>query len=199
MCGQSQQIYTPCLDSRPSSPLHVIHYSGCMAWRVESCHSSCWHWSASLLCLSVSPQSCHDKLIELFSEKLHLIGLAALVIGIIMVSVRLKTRTYISHSSGVERLTTWPLPAFISCDKDAGIEIYWIKLLCPFSPFRFLRWSSPWCSAVGSVTALGYTRSPANKQQQFTSAYNYFIMCFYASAPFPFNDSTKQWISLLLF
>ncbi|GLD58806.1 CD81 antigen-like protein [Lates japonicus] len=36
-------------------------------------------------CLATRSQSCHDKLIELFSEKLHLIGLAALVIGIIMV------------------------------------------------------------------------------------------------------------------
>lgn len=32
------------------------------------------------------PQSCHDKLIELFSEKLYLIGLAALVVAVIMVS-----------------------------------------------------------------------------------------------------------------
>ncbi|KAF0041017.1 hypothetical protein F2P81_006915 [Scophthalmus maximus] len=30
-------------------------------------------------------QSCHDKLIELFSEKLHLIGLAALVVAVIMI------------------------------------------------------------------------------------------------------------------
>lgn len=36
---------------------------------------------------SVSIQSCHDKLIELFSEKLYLIGLAALVVAVIMVSV----------------------------------------------------------------------------------------------------------------
>lgn len=35
----------------------------------------------------VSSQSCHDKLIELFSEKLYLIGLAALVVAVIMVSV----------------------------------------------------------------------------------------------------------------
>lgn len=37
---------------------------------------------------AVSPlQSCHDKLIELFSEKLYLIGLAALAVAVIMVSV----------------------------------------------------------------------------------------------------------------
>lgn len=35
-------------------------------------------------------QSCHHKLIELFSGKLYLIGLAALVVAVIMVSVRLK-------------------------------------------------------------------------------------------------------------
>lgn len=32
-------------------------------------------------------QSCHIKLIDLFSEKLYLIGLAALVVAVIMVSV----------------------------------------------------------------------------------------------------------------
>lgn len=32
-------------------------------------------------------QSCHVKLIELFSEKLYLIGLAALVVAVIMVSI----------------------------------------------------------------------------------------------------------------
>ena len=41
---------------------------------------------------SVSTQSCHDKLVELFSEKLYLIGLAALVVAVIMVSVRSKCK-----------------------------------------------------------------------------------------------------------
>ncbi|TNN00214.1 hypothetical protein fugu_011460 [Takifugu bimaculatus] len=46
---------------------------------------------ASTLCPRKSPedflksQSCHDKLVELFSEKLYLIGLAALVVGVIMI------------------------------------------------------------------------------------------------------------------
>ena len=40
--------------------------------------------------ISASSQSCHDKLIELFSEKLYLIGLAALVVANIMVSVTVK-------------------------------------------------------------------------------------------------------------
>uniref|UniRef100_A0A3B4YJ50 Tetraspanin n=1 Tax=Seriola lalandi dorsalis TaxID=1841481 RepID=A0A3B4YJ50_SERLL len=46
---------------------------------------------ASALCPKKSPedflqsQSCHDKLVELFSEKLHLIGLAALVVAVIMI------------------------------------------------------------------------------------------------------------------
>lgn len=76
--------------------------------------------------LSPPPQSCHDKLIELFSEKLYLIGLAALVVAVIMVSVRLD----VSHS-GVKRFTTWPeAPAFISCDTDAGA--------CPIKPSLFL-------------------------------------------------------------
>lgn len=39
------------------------------------------------LLASVSTQSCHDKLIELFSEKLYLIGLAALVVAVVMVSI----------------------------------------------------------------------------------------------------------------
>lgn len=51
--------------------------------------SSCWH-DQRLYSPSVSSQSCHDKLIELFSEKLYLIGLAALVVAVIMVSVRVK-------------------------------------------------------------------------------------------------------------
>ncbi|KAM7396837.1 hypothetical protein PAMP_019846 [Pampus punctatissimus] len=33
----------------------------------------------------LTSQSCHDKLIELFSEKLYLIGLAALVVAVIMI------------------------------------------------------------------------------------------------------------------
>ncbi|KAI3371246.1 hypothetical protein L3Q82_023857, partial [Scortum barcoo] len=47
---------------------------------------------ASTLCPRKSPEeflsqplSCHDKLIELFSEKLYLIGLAALVVAVIMI------------------------------------------------------------------------------------------------------------------
>lgn len=45
----------------------------------------------SAVCPKKSPedflksQSCHDKLIELFSEKLYLIGLAALVVAVIMI------------------------------------------------------------------------------------------------------------------
>lgn len=49
-------------------------------------------FSFGLASASVSPQSCHTKLIELFSEKLYLIGLAALVVAVIMVSVGLKRR-----------------------------------------------------------------------------------------------------------
>lgn len=62
-------------------------------------------FSFGLSSASVSPQSCHTKLIELFSEKLYLIGLAALVVAVIMVSVGLKRRkTDVSHSCGVKRL-----------------------------------------------------------------------------------------------
>lgn len=58
-------------------------------------------------CLHVNPpQSCHTKLIDLFSEKLYLIGLAALAVAVIMVSVRLKK---------CGRKT----PAFISRDASA--------------------------------------------------------------------------------
>lgn len=48
-------------------------------------HSALW----PLLCISPCPrQSCHPKLIGLFSEKLYLIGLAALAVAVIMVSVK---------------------------------------------------------------------------------------------------------------
>ncbi|KAK2842376.1 hypothetical protein Q5P01_012576 [Channa striata] len=45
---------------------------------------------SATLCPKKSPdlmehQSCHDKLVELFSEKLYLIGLAALVVAVIMI------------------------------------------------------------------------------------------------------------------
>lgn len=59
-------------------------------------HSSLW----PLVCISPSPpQSCHAKLIELFSKKLYLIGLAALAVAVIMVSVKKcvrKTPAFIS-------------------------------------------------------------------------------------------------------
>ena len=41
----------------------------------------------SLLFFSPQTQSCHVKLIDLFSEKLYLIGLAALAVAVIMVGV----------------------------------------------------------------------------------------------------------------
>ena len=42
-----------------------------------------------VFCAVLSPQSCHVKLIDLFSEKLYLIGLAALAVACIMVGVAL--------------------------------------------------------------------------------------------------------------
>lgn len=64
--------------------------------RKKKSHSSPW----PLVCISPSPpQSCHTKLIELFSEKLYLIGLAALAVAVIMVSVKKcgrKTPAFIS-------------------------------------------------------------------------------------------------------
>lgn len=69
-----------------------------------------------------------------------------------------------------------PVFVFLSAvirDAGAWIETYWIKLFCLFFPFRSLRWSSPWCSVVGSETVLEYTRN-----HQSASAYNETILLF---------------------
>lgn len=42
--------------------------------------------------------------------------------------------------------------------------------------FRSLRWSSPWCSAVASVTALEYTSSPTDSSSHTVLYWDYFIV-----------------------
>lgn len=79
-----------CCDSRLSSQLHVMMTPSSLQRGPHSASVS-------------SSESCHTKLTELFSEKLHLIGLAALVVAVIMVSVR--SRVNISHTPASDTLS----------------------------------------------------------------------------------------------
>uniref|UniRef100_A0A3Q3ITM1 Tetraspanin n=1 Tax=Monopterus albus TaxID=43700 RepID=A0A3Q3ITM1_MONAL len=68
--------------------LEVFHKTMCgqihTARRLKNSGSSC-RCGRRLYPASVSSQSCHVKLTELFSQKLYLIGLAALVVAVIMI------------------------------------------------------------------------------------------------------------------
>lgn len=61
-------------------------------------------------------QSCHVKLIELFSEKLYLIGLAALVVAVIMVSLKNKKQwRLLQESDKANESHVWTL-----CPRQGG-------------------------------------------------------------------------------
>lgn len=98
-CGQKQLIFSPLFWqlSVTCDPVQCVYSVRVKAFLI-------YHCGMVNVFISASSQSCHDKLIELFSEKLYLIGLAALVVAVIMVS----SNVDISHCCGVKRLKSWP-------------------------------------------------------------------------------------------
>lgn len=125
-----------------------------VSWRFENYYSSKspsgWRILIQIIPLSMTQnlfsvfQNCHTKIRDLFSEKIYLIGIAALVVAVIMV----RDSECVCMCVKLHSTVIW-----------CCLHQIW-PLFNTFFLSRSLRWSSAWCSAVVSETAL-FTKTRA--------------------------------------